>query len=214
MYSFLKAFFQVLYLTVDLLKRTNLNLTKLQMFTTNKSMNKKVVKGLSIFGLSLIMNLGLALGGGSENYSLYDLEELYSYCQGHAASWPRVLASTKEAVLAMLADEDYEPTNDDLMAIRAFCLNHCCLNRFMQSKFYDESKHDECLKNLFQLSHKVVCKCEMSQEESMKMEQYKILMDRQFKNGKNLLNVITTAPFSELAELASGIIARNVDWGD
>ena len=175
-------------------------------------MNKKVVKGLSIFCLS--MGLSLAFGGGSENYSLYDLEELYSYCQGRAASWPRVLASTKEAVLAMLAEEDYEPTNDDLMAIRAFCLNHCCINRFMQSKFYDESKHDECLKNLFRLSHKAVCKCEMSQEESIKMEQYKILMDRQFENGKNLLSVITTAPFPELAELASGIIARNVDWGD
>ena len=208
------VFFHVLYLTVDLLKRTNLNLTKLQMFTTNKTMNKKVVKGVSIFCLSLIMNLGLAFGGGSEKYNLYDLEELYSYCQGRAASWPRVLASTKEAVLAMLADEDYEPTNDDLMAIRAFCLNHRCIDRFMQSKFYEQTKHDECLKNLFRLSHKAACKCEMSQEESIKMEQYKILMDQQFENGKNLLSVITTAPFPELAELASGIIARNIDWGD
>ena len=194
--------------------KTNLSLTKPQIFTENRAMKKEIVKGLSIFGLSLIMNLGLAFGGGSEKYSLYDLEELYSYCQGRAASWPRVLASTKEVILEMLVDEDYEPTNDDLMAIRAFCLNHCCINRFMQSKFYDESKHDECLKNLFRLSHKAVCKCEMSQEESIKMEQYKILMDRQFENGKNLLSVITTAPFPELAELASGIIARNVDWGD
>ena len=197
---------------VDLLKRPNLNLTKLQIFTKNKVMKKEIVKGLSIFCLS--MGLSLAFGGGSEKYNLYDLEELYSYCQGRAASWPRVLASTKEAVLAMLADEDYELTNDDLMAIRAFCLNHRCIDRFMQSKFYEQIKHEECLKNLFRLSYKAACKCEMSQEESIKMEQYKILMDRQFENGKNLLSVITTAPFPELAELTSGIIARNVDWGD
>lgn len=192
--------------------KTNLSLTKPQIFTENRAMKKEIVKGLSIFGLS--MGLGLALGGGSEKYSLYDLEQLYSYCQGNEGDWPWVLESTKEAVLAMLADKNYEPTNDDLMAIRAFCLNHRCIDRFMQSKFYEQTKHDECLKNLFRLSHKAACKCEMSQEESIKMERYRILMDRQFKNGKNLLSVITTAPFPELAKLTSGIIARNVDWGD
>ena len=177
-------------------------------------MRRQVVKGLIIFCLN--MALGLALGDGSEKYSLYDLGRLYSYFQAYEECWPKALEKTREAVLAMLADEDYEPSNVDLMAIYAFCCgcNYYCIDWFMRSSFYDETKHDECLKNLFRLSHKMACMFEMGPEESVKMKQYKVLMEQQFKNDKNLLNVVTATPFSELAKLAAGIVGRNVDWGD
>lgn len=196
--------------------KTNLSLTKPQIFTENRAMKKEIVKGLSIFGLSLIMNLGLAFGGGSEKYSLYQLDQLYAYCQGNEGDWPRVLENTKEAVLAMLADEDYKPSNTDLMAVNSFCCgcNYYLISWFMKSKFYNEAKHAECLKNLFRLSQKMACMSDMEPEETVKMEQYKVLMEQQFKNDKNLLNIITATPFSELAKLAAGIIDRTIDWGE
>lgn len=177
-------------------------------------MKKQVVKGLSIFCLSV--GLRLVFGGGSEKYSLYEFDRLYSYFQAREKCWPKALENTREAVLAMLADEDYEPSDVDLMAIYAFCCgcNYYCIDWFMRSKFYDEAKHAECLKNLFRLSYKMACMFEMEPEEAVKMEQYKVLMKQQFKNDKNLLNVINATPFSELAMLAAGIICRNVDWGD
>ena len=194
--------------------KTNLSLTKPQIFTENRAMKKEIVKGLSIFCLS--MGLSLAFGGGSEKYSLYQLDQLYAYCQGNEGDWPRVLENTKEAVLAMLADEAYEPSNTDLMAVNSFCCgcNYYLISWFMKSKFYNKAKHDECLKNLFRLSHKMACMFEMSQEESIKMKQYKVLMEQQFKNDKNLLNVVNATPFSELAKLAAGIIQSNIAWGE
>lgn len=173
-------------------------------------MNKKVVKGLSIFCLS--MGLGLALGGGSEKYSLYELDQLYAYCQGNEGDWPRVLENTKEAVLAMLTDKKHGLSNEDMMSISAFCYNYHCILQFVQSKFYNNTKHDECLKNLFRLSSKAVGMVDKNKEETVKMKQYKALIEH--KNSKNLLTTIATSQFSDLAKLASRIISRNIDWGD
>ena len=144
------------------------------------------------------------------------MKRLYSYFQAREKCWPKTLEKTQEAVLAMLADENYEPSNDDLIAINSFCCgcNYYCIDWFMRSDFYNEDKHAECLKNLFRLSHKMACMFDMEPEEVVKMEQYKILMEQQFKNGENFLNVVNITPFSELAMLAAGIIERNIDWGD
>lgn len=177
-------------------------------------MKSKVLKGVSIFCLS--MGLGFVMGNGSEKYSLYELKNLYSYFQSYEGCWPNALEKTKEAVSVMLADDNYEPENEDMMAVNAFCCscNYYCIDLFVRSKFYDETKHAECLKNLFRLSYKMACMFEIEPEEAVKMEQYKDLMEQQFKNDKNLLNVVNATPFSELAMLAASIICRNVDWGD